>query len=230
PAVAAAPAASSDPIGRSGERLTRQEAFDLVKKAAAAAMKGDDAALSSDVRKKAFELHGRDSESLGERNFHRILRDAHDAEVIDLRRRGDDYEVALPTKAASLAEQVKAAEAAATPARPSATAAGAPRGMGPRGIPARGRGPSGPPADLLMIGVVESAAPKALPVSDVTVEMPAARKATDKKPAAKAPPKAKAAKKAAKAAPAPAAAAPPAKADKKPRPKAKAAKKAATSA
>ncbi|MCC6316134.1 MAG: NYN domain-containing protein [Gemmatimonadaceae bacterium] len=217
PAPAPSRSESRDAIGRSGERLTRQEAFDLVRSAAGALVSGDDAALSSDVRQKAFALLGRDSESLGERNFHRILRDAHDAEVIDLRRRGDDYEVSLPAKAASVADQVKAAEAAATPARPAPTSPSTPRGMGPRGIPAR-RGAAGPPPDLLLVGVVE--APPA-PAPDVSSAPAAAKPATKK---AKALPKTKAVRKDAKPTEAP-------KAEKKP-PKARprAAKKAAAGA
>lgn len=179
PAPSAAPRveASADPIGKEGERLTRQEAFDLARSATAALVSGDDAALSSDVRRKAFELLGRNSESLGERNFHRILRDAHDAEVVDLRRRGDDYEVSLPAKAASVADQVKAAEVANTPApKPVATGL-VPRGMGPRGVsPRTGRGPAAPPPDLLLIGVVQSASS-----ASSKVEAPPA--AAEKKPA-----------------------------------------------
>ncbi|MGQ0649935.1 MAG: NYN domain-containing protein [Gemmatimonadaceae bacterium] len=180
---------STDTIGRGGERLTRQEAFDLVKSATAALVAVDDAALSSDVRKKAFQLLGRDSESLGERNFHRILRDAHDAEVIDLRRRGDDYEVSLPAKAPSVADQVKAADQAHAPSRPTTSAPGVPRGMGPRGVAQRGgRGPGAPPPDLLMIGVVEPPsppslvkahpAPAAAPASGATKRRPPAKKAS----------------------------------------------------
>ena len=68
------------------------------------------------VRSTARALLGRDSESLSERNFTRILQDAHDADVIDLRRRGDDYEVAAAVGAAPVAAQLAAAETANTPA------------------------------------------------------------------------------------------------------------------
>lgn len=201
-------------MGSEGERLTRAEAFDLARNATAALVSGDDAALSSQVRKKAFELLGRNSESLSERNFHRILRDAHDAEVIDLRRRGDDYEVSLPAKAASVADQVKAAEAAATP-RPAPSAAPTPRGMGPRGLPPRGRAGSAPPPELLMVGVVETR-----PSAPVPAPEAAAAPEKGKKAAAK---KGKGEKKAKEVA-APAAAAEPTARARKPR--AKAAKKA----
>jgi hypothetical protein len=146
--------------------LSRQEAFDLVKRATRALVSGDDAALSSDVRKKAREILGRDSESLGERYFHRILRDAHDVEAIDLRRRGDDYEVSLPSSAAPVAEQLKAAEVASTPAPAASTGPAPARGMGHRALPQRrgpgvGGRPAAPPPELLMVGVVSHVGPKA---------------------------------------------------------------------
>ena len=80
--------------GDSGERLTRDEAFDLLRRAVASLATNDHSVRASTVRDRARELLGRDSESLSERNFTRILKDAHDADVVDLRRRGDDFEVA----------------------------------------------------------------------------------------------------------------------------------------
>lgn len=152
-------AAREENIGASGERLTRQEAFDLVKRAVASLAKEGTAVPASDVRRRAYELLGRNSESLSERNFHRILRDAHDAEVIDLKRRGDDYEVSLPAQAAAVAEQLNRAAAARTapappPEPPAATL--------PRGIAARGRVKPRrdlPPPELLTVGVVEDVPP-----------------------------------------------------------------------
>ena len=148
-------------IGLSGERLTRQEAFDLVKKATVALVTGDSAVPARAVRVKAFELLGRDSESLTERNFERILKDAHDQEVIDLRRRGNDYEVSLPAAVAPVSEQLNRAAAAhaASVAAASPAAPPAPRGMVPRSAPGRGgrRTSSGPPPELLLVGVVEDA-------------------------------------------------------------------------
>ena len=166
-------------IGLGGERLTRQEAFSLVGRAVAALTSGDRAVPASLVREKAFELLGRDSESLSERNFVRILKDAHDGDAIDLRRRGDDYEVAVAAQAAPVAEQLNRASAAISPsARPPAPPP-VPRGMGPRSAGGRGRGPIGRPVaevppDLLLLGVVEepSPAPDEVPavasVSDAT--------------------------------------------------------------
>jgi hypothetical protein len=106
---------------------------------------------------------------LSERNFTRILQDAHDADIIDLRRRGSDYEVAPAAAATSVSEQLAAAEPAKAIALPAPTA---PTGMGARaGGPARGRG-RGPigarvgivPPDLLSVGVVETSRPAPEPV------------------------------------------------------------------
>jgi hypothetical protein len=165
-APAAAPAPVSDGIGVGGERLTRDEAFRLVRDAVGALATEDRPALSSAVRVKAREMLGRDSASLSQEMFSRILRDAHDADVIDLRRRGDDFEVAPAVTAAPVSEQLNVAAAAtrheAAPAPSPARQALPPRGMGPRGVGARGaRGAGGAggaaevPPDLLSIGVVD---------------------------------------------------------------------------
>ncbi len=179
PPHAAAAAPSRDAIGSSGERLTKDEAFDVVRRAVAALATGNGAARASDVRSKAFVLLGHDSESLSERNFSRILRDAHDAEVIDLRRRGDDFEVALAVATASVADQLGRAEAAATPAP---SVAPAHRGMVPRGIRTAGRSGSrgkagAPPPELLMVGVVDDTVAE----EDAAAEVPAVEKAPRKR-------------------------------------------------
>jgi uncharacterized protein (TIGR00288 family) len=186
-------------IGAAGVRLTRDEAFGLVKNAVAALAKGDDAVPSEKVRQKAFELLGRDSESLSPRNFDRILRDAHDGDVVDLRKRGDAFEVAPAVAVASVADQLQVKDAAlkADADKLKAAIPPAPRGMGARGAPARGgRGGFGGktaalPPDFLLIGVVEDepAKPVAAP-TPVAVEAPVAPKAKAK---AKSAPKAKAA-------------------------------------
>jgi hypothetical protein len=146
---------AGDQVGVSGERLTRDEAYDLVRRAVAALTTGDESVRAGAVRAKARELLGRDSESLSDRNFPRILKDAHDGDVIDLRRRGDDFEVARAADAEPVSAQLAKTAAANAPAAPSAPAA--PRGMGPRGVSGpRGRAgrPGAPPPDLLSIGVV----------------------------------------------------------------------------
>ena len=166
-------------IGVTGERLTRDEAFDLVRRAVESLVTGDEAVRASVVRAKARELLGRDSESLSDRNFPRILKDAHDDDVIDLRRRGDDFEIARAAEAESVSDQLAKTAIANAPAP--AAAPPVPRGMGARGVSGpRGRGgrPGAPPADLLSIGVVRSAAtlapPPAAPAAVADAAPPAA--------------------------------------------------------
>ena len=156
-------------IGSSGLRLTREEAFNLVRRAV-----GDATARASQVRSAARNLLGRDSESLSERNFLRILQDAHHDNIVDLRRRGEDYDVAPATAAAPVAQQLADAEPLKL-APPSAPAA--PTGMGARSSPAtrgRGRGPIGVrvgvlPPHLLSIGVVETSRPAPEPITTESV-------------------------------------------------------------
>ena len=154
---------TGEAVGHGGERLTRNEAFDLVRRAVETlTTDDDDTTRASAIRNRARELLGRDSESLNERMFVRILKDAHDAGVIDLRRRGDDFEVARAAEAAPVAEQVARADAAAAPPRPTPQAATPRLGMGPRGAGGRARGRlDGPPPELLSLGVVEEPAPPA---------------------------------------------------------------------
>jgi hypothetical protein len=153
-----------DAIGVQGLRLTRDEAFDLVKRAVDAAATGNKAAPASRIRAKARELLGRDSESLSERNFLRILHDAHDADVIDLRKRGSDYEVAKAVAAPPVERQLETAAIKNAPIPPAVTPT--PRGMGARGIGRPGSGKGAPPPGLLNVGVV--ALPSAAPVSAPT--------------------------------------------------------------
>ena len=181
---------SGEQIGITGERLTRDEAFDLVRRSVAALVTGDEAVRASVVRAKARDLLGRDSESLSDRNFPRILKDAHDNDVIDLRRRGDDFEIARAADADSVSDQLAKSAIANAPAAPAA--APAPRGMGARGVAGpRGRGgrPGAPPPDLLSIGVVRSAsAPAPSAVVAVAPEAPAtaaAQPADEPRPGAK---------------------------------------------
>ena len=165
--VAAAGAGSfgvsvADSIGLSGERLTRSEAFDLVRRAVESLVSGDESTSASAARERAFALLGRNSESLSARNFERVLQDAHDANMIDLRRRGNDFELARAAEAASIVEQLKSVDDAqkAVTAAANALLPAAPRGMGARGIGGRGgmggrgKGPASPSPELLMVGVV----------------------------------------------------------------------------
>ena len=171
PAPAPAAIASADDIGVTGMRLTRDEAFDLVKRAVAAASTGTKAIAAAKVRSSARSLLGRDSESLSERNFIRILHDAHDADVIDLRKRGGDYEVSSAVAAPTVERQLESAAVANAPApKPQAPVV---RGMGARGI---GRGSMGakaaPPANLLNVGVVPRAMPSAPPAAPTNTAKP----------------------------------------------------------
>jgi len=174
PAASRAPAARTAEPEMVGERLTRDEALSLLKRAVAELTTSEDSPVpASAVRRKARELLGRDSETLDERFFLRILRDAHDADVIDLRKRGDDYEVAPAAAVASVADQLAAAAPppveASQSARSAANAASLRRGM--RG---RGRGGEMPP-ELLNLGVVghtpvESSAPLAMSAPTLVLE------------------------------------------------------------
>ena len=152
--------------------------------------RGDNAVRASVIRAKARELLGRDSESLSDRMFVRVLKDAHDNGVVDLRRRGDDFEVAPAAEAESVADQLAKAAAATAP-QITAPSTPQPRvGMGPRGA-GRGRGKSGEvPAGLLSIGVVNEPAPAPVAALVTEEEAPAApargrKTAAKKKSAAK---------------------------------------------
>ncbi|MDP9179586.1 MAG: hypothetical protein M3O61_18090, partial [Gemmatimonadota bacterium] len=186
PAAATATPRSRAPgeIGATGLRLTREEAFDLVRRAVTSLVGGDAAAAASLVRSTARALLGRDSESLSERNFTRILQDAHDADLVDLRRRGNDYEVAAAAGGAPVATQLAAAESANTPEVKPVPAA--PRGMAARG---GGRGPMGrqgaPPAHILNVGVVGTRAAATPPAAAAA---PVAASESDGRPLAAAAP------------------------------------------
>ena len=100
--------------------------------------------------------------------FVRILKDAHDEGIIDLRRRGDDFEVARAAEAAPVAEQLAQARAGGDRRSRSRRAVGRP-GAAPRhGSAWRGADRAGgglaraPPPELLSIGVVDEPAPAAV--------------------------------------------------------------------
>ena len=167
---------AADEIGVTGERLTRDEAFDLVRRAAAS---GNGSPLRArEVRVRARELLGRDSASLAERFFDRILRDAHDADLIDLRRRGDDFEVALAAETGTVAEQMEkhAARAIAAAPPPAVDAAAKRGGIRGRGSVRGGKAQEIPP-ELLLIGAVDHG------VSEPTWETPAAEEPAESEPA-----------------------------------------------
>ena len=177
-AAPAAPAAGGEDIGVSGQRLTRGEAFDLVRRAVEELVTGDRSTRASEVRSRARQLLGRDSESLSDRMFIRILQDAHDEGIIDLRRRGNDFDVSRSAEAEPVSQQVARAEQAASVAATPAAPSPAPRiGMGPRGAGARGRGGriGAPPPELLSIGVVEE--PVTVSTASSSTEAPSTERA-----------------------------------------------------
>ncbi len=144
----------STEIGSSGTRLTRDEAFKLVRSSVESLVRDGETPRATAVRATARQLLGRDSESLSEKNFIRILQDAHAGDIIDLRKRGNDYEVDLASSAAPVTEQLAANAPATKTPGPTATPARA-------GSVPRGRGPTGGkrgeiPADLFSVGVVPS--------------------------------------------------------------------------
>ncbi|MBC8085852.1 MAG: NYN domain-containing protein [Phycisphaerae bacterium] len=179
---------ASDHIGRSGEKLTRSEAFDLVKRSVEALVSGEETTTASAVRRKAYEILGRDSDSLSARNFERMLRDSHDADMIDLRRRGHDFEVARAAAAAPIVDQLQSADQALKAAAAANAPPPPPRGMAHRGVGSRGRGGRGPSApidpSLLMVGMV--GAPSRPPVAPAApvVEAPAVPAVMAPEPAA----------------------------------------------
>jgi uncharacterized protein (TIGR00288 family) len=156
--------------GSSGERLTRDEAFDLLRRTVASLASTDHSVRASTVRHRARELLGRDSESLSERNFIRILKDAHDADVLNLRRHGDDFEVAR-ADAAPISEQLAQAEPEPTPASTATVPRLSIRGRvsGPRG-----RTPASLPPELLSLGVVIPVGSEPPAASEVEAERPQA--------------------------------------------------------
>jgi len=169
--AAEARVAGESAAGTSGDRLTRSEAFDLLKRTVADLVRDDESVRASAVRARARQLLGRDSDSLSDRMFVRILKDAHDEGIIDLRRRGNDFEIARATESGSVADQLaKHEKAAIAKTEPAASAVPTPRlGMGPRGGGARNRAgtrtrPGAPPPELLAVGVVDEPAPAAVAI------------------------------------------------------------------
>ncbi len=154
--------------GTSGDRLTRSEAFDLLKRTVADLVRDDETVRASAVRARARQLLGRDSDSLSDRMFVRILKDAHDEGIIDLRRRGNDFEIARATESGSVADQLaKHEKTAIALSQPPAAAPTQRLGMGPRGGGGRNRAggrslPGAPPPELLAVGVVDEPAPAAV--------------------------------------------------------------------
>jgi uncharacterized protein (TIGR00288 family) len=146
-APAQAPAASTESVDplRNAYALLQHTVRQMVRPGATA--------RDGDVKRKMLELQpGFDEHALGFSKFNRFLRQAHDAEVVDVRRQEDGgYEVLLPAGGKRLpdpvlgagAPQPRAAEAGVAPADISAPV----EERGGRGGRGRGRrgAPAGPP-------------------------------------------------------------------------------------
>jgi uncharacterized protein (TIGR00288 family) len=168
-AASAAPSNPADEIGLGGELLTRDEAFDVVRRSVNRLVTGDATVAAGEVRKGARIILGRDSGSLSERYFARILKDAHDNGIIRMD--------------AEAMEVGRAAEVAASDAETSrSTPVVPPTPLGLRGRSVGGRGRA-IPAELLSLGVVES------PVADNGVEEEAPKRGGRKKAKAEGAPK-----------------------------------------
>ncbi len=92
-AAAAAPTASSPPSTPVVDRLTLAGAFSLMNKALGELL---NPVQSEALRARMAALHGREDQMLDADKFERLLRQANDAEIADVRRVGEDaFEVSL---------------------------------------------------------------------------------------------------------------------------------------
>jgi uncharacterized protein (TIGR00288 family) len=158
-----------DSRGRRAGGFALGEAFGLLRQALSRLGGADTAVSAEALRETMIELKGGEAEPLEAERFPKLLRQAHDAEIIDLAQEPDGaYEVKLrsdatasPAAAAAAPEEVREPEpepalhsgegfAAAAPASP------------PAGVPARSarfrrgsRGPRVAPPEVPKIGVVE---------------------------------------------------------------------------
>jgi hypothetical protein len=156
------------------------------------------------LRLRMAALHGRDDSLLDPARFPRLLRQANDAEIADVRKVGeDDYEISAHRTAALISpsapatprgEAPAAAESAAEPsgppseagAEPAGAGAGAGRDNGSRfGVRfRRGSRGSSRPGEIPLIGVVQvETAPEEVTVAAEAAPGPEAEQAPAKKPA-----------------------------------------------
>jgi uncharacterized protein (TIGR00288 family) len=185
------------------------------------------------LRLRMAALHGRDDSLLDPTRFHRLLRQANDAEIADVRKVGeDDYEISPHRTAALVAPSAPAAprsEAPAapaeaeTPAEPAGAAGGGGRDNGGRfGVRfRRGSRGSSRPGEIPLIGVVQMEVPPEEPQAPEPTLAEEVEEAPAKKPRTRRAPRKKAAAAAAASAAPDGAEAAPAK-----RPRARAKKKA----
>ncbi|HYK82621.1 MAG TPA: NYN domain-containing protein, partial [Gemmatimonadales bacterium] len=154
-----------DSRGRRGGGFALGDAFGLLRQALARLGGSDKAVRAETVRETMIELKGGDAEPLDAERFPKLLRQAHDAEIIDLSKEADGaYEVRLRGDAAAAA--AAPAEPEALPPTPSERESGeapaAPAAAPLAGIPSRSarfrrgsRGPRVAPPEIPKIGVVE---------------------------------------------------------------------------
>jgi uncharacterized protein (TIGR00288 family) len=161
-----------DSRGRRASGFALGEAFGLLRQALSRLGGGDTPVPAEALRETMIELKGGEAEPLEAERFPKLLRQAHDAEIIDLAKEPDGaYEVKLRSDAAALPTPAAAAatlpeesrEPEPEPALPSGEgfAAAAPASP-PAGVPARSarfrrgsRGPRVAPPEVPKIGVVE---------------------------------------------------------------------------
>jgi len=193
-AAEARPADSAPAATRRGEGLTLARAFDLMRTALAEL---PPSVGHETLRLRMAALLGREDALLEVTRFARLLRQAHDAEVADVRRVGEDeYEVMGRGIESAPVPVLAPARAEAAPAAAEAGGGAAPRG----GVRSRrgSRLGSGPPA-IPMVGIVrledETPAPPEEPARPKRGRKKAAR--TDEAAADAAPPKKRSRKKAA---------------------------------
>ncbi len=100
-----------------GEELTLSAAFDLLRQALSEFEHADEGVPAEDVHSRMKELHGDQDEPLfQQRRFQRMLRQAHDANVIELAKVNGSYRL----KAVELAESAEEPDAAQRAAAPQA--------------------------------------------------------------------------------------------------------------
>jgi uncharacterized protein (TIGR00288 family) len=100
-----------------GEELTLSAAFDLLREALSEFEHADEGVPAEDVHSRMKELHGDPDEPLfQQRRFQRMLRQAHDANVIELAKVNGSYRL----KAVELAESAEEPDAAQRAAAPQA--------------------------------------------------------------------------------------------------------------
>ncbi len=211
PAPEAAPAAGAGGVAP----LSLAEAFELLKRvlremgAFAPTVVGEDG-----VRERMEELHGNTADPLFHRpRFGRLLRQAHDAEIVDLSKNEQGYEVTLKGESAAAAPAPEKAEPrgrrgrrgrggeSAAAAEPVAVAAPAPERTAPaapaaapvarvatRGLRYRGHG-SGhltpPPGGVPLVGVVEIEEETAKPAKSKAAPRRRSRGGAARRPAGK---------------------------------------------